>query len=173
MTILDEILDRKRRDLEAARASLAPKALAARADAVPHVPRGLRAALRDGPRPRVIAELKRRSPSKGLIRPDFDPVACAKDYAEAGAAAISVLTDVPFFGGSLEDLRAVRAAVALPLLRKDFLVDPYLIDEARVAGADAVLLIVAALAPDLLADLRARATARGLDVLVEVQPDAD
>jgi len=170
--ILAEILDHKRRELEAAREREAPEVLERRAAAAPHVPRGFRAALASGPRPRVVAELKRRSPSRGEIRRTFDPVACAKAYAEAGAAAVSVLTDERFFGGSLADLGAVRAAVGLPLLRKDFVIDPYQVDEARVAGADAVLLIAAALPPDVLAALRARAAERGLDALVEVHDQA-
>jgi len=172
-SILAEILDHKRRELEAAKRREAPEALARRAAAASHVPRGFRASLASGPRPRVVAELKRRSPSRGEIRPDFDPVACAVAYAEAGAAAISVLTDERFFGGSLADLGAVRAAVALPLLRKDFLIDPYQVDEARLAGADAVLLIASALAPHDLAALRARAAERGIDALVEVHDEAE
>lgn len=116
----------------------------------------------------VIAECKRRSPSRGVLRADYDPVAIAKGYAAAGAAAISVLTEPTFFDGSLEHLAAVRAAVDLPLLRKDFIVSEYQLHEARAAGADAVLLIVAALEPKTLTHLFARAAALGLDVLVEV-----
>jgi indole-3-glycerol phosphate synthase len=173
VTILDEILAEKRRELEAARARVAPEALAERACAAGHATRGFRAALRDAPRPRVVAEIKRRSPSRGEIRRDFDPVACAKAYEEAGAAAISVLTDERYFGGSLAFLGLVRAAVALPLLRKDFVVDAYQIDEARVAGADAVLLIASALRPAELAALRQRAAERGLDAVVEVHDEAE
>jgi indole-3-glycerol phosphate synthase len=135
-------------------------------------PRGFRRALL-GRGPRVIAELKRRSPSKGEIRPDFDPVAIALAYQSGGAAALSVLTDERYFGGSLAVLEAVRAATALPLLRKDFVIDAYQIDEARVAGADAVLLIVAALAPGALAPLYEYARSLGLDVLVEVHDEAE
>ena len=121
----------------------------------------------------MIAEIKRRSPSKGEIRPDFDAVACAQAYASAGAAAISVLTDAHYFGGSLELLAQVRAAVSLPLLRKDFILDAYQVDEARVHGADAVLLIVAALAPRALRELREHAEALGLDALVEVHDERE
>jgi indole-3-glycerol phosphate synthase len=121
----------------------------------------------------VIAEIKRRSPSKGEIRPDFDAVACAKAYAAGGAAAISVLTDAHYFGGSLELLAQVRAAVTLPLLRKDFILDPYQVDEARVHGADAVLLIAAALAPRELRELREHAASLGLDALVEVHDESE
>jgi indole-3-glycerol phosphate synthase len=121
----------------------------------------------------VIAEIKRRSPSKGEIRADFDPVGCAGSYADGGAAAISILTDARYFGGRLEFLEAVRSAVELPLLRKDFLIDPYQIDEARVNGADAVLLIVAALPGEELGRLRQRAVALGLDVLVEVHDEEE
>jgi indole-3-glycerol phosphate synthase len=116
----------------------------------------------------VIAECKRRSPSRGVLRERYDPVAIASGYAEAGAAAISVLTEPTFFDGSLEHLEAVRGAVDRPLLRKDFIVSEYQLLEARAAGADAVLLIVAALAPSQLRGLRERAASLELDVLVEV-----
>lgn len=172
-TILDEILEHKRSEVERARAQTSPNALRTRAEALAAPPRGFRRALATGEAPAVIAELKRRSPSKGLIRPDFDPVACAQAYREGGAAALSVLTDAHFFGGSLDDLARVRATVDLPLLRKDFVIDAFQIDEARVAGADAVLLIVAALDPRQLADLRARARSLGLDVLVEVHDEGE
>jgi indole-3-glycerol phosphate synthase len=135
--------------------------------------RGFRDALARAPRPRVVAELKRRSPSRGEIRPDFDPVGCAKSYAEAGAAALSVLTDRRYFGGELGLLDAVRGEVAVPLLRKDFVLDPYQIDEARAHGADAVLLIVRALRGDELRTLRGRAVGLGLDALVEVHDEED
>jgi indole-3-glycerol phosphate synthase len=173
MTILDEILATKRDEVAVAKRREAPAALRARADACRDAPRGFRAAMTSGPRPRVVAELKRRSPSKGEIRPDFDPVGCAKAYADAGAAAISVLTDARYFGGELSLLATVRREVALPLLRKDFLVDAYQVDEARVAGADAVLLIARALDVAQLRALRERAAALGLDALVEVHDEAE
>jgi indole-3-glycerol phosphate synthase len=116
----------------------------------------------------VIAECKRRSPSRGVLRADYDPVAIARGYEDAGAAAVSVLTEPTFFDGSLEHLEAVRAAVTVPVLRKDFIVSEYQILEARAAGADAVLLIVAALPPVELRALAACAAALGLDALVEV-----
>jgi len=168
MNVLAQILERKGAELAAAKARAPAAALAERAAAVARPVRSFARALRDGEPPRIVAEIKRRSPSRGEIRADFDPVAIAKAYAEAGAAAISVLTDEPGFGGSLEVLRQVRAAVDLPLLRKDFVIDPYQLDEARLAGADAALLIVAALSPGQLEALRAHAESLGLDVLVEV-----
>ena len=116
----------------------------------------------------VIAECKRRSPSKGVLRANYDPVAIAKGYAEAGAAAISVLTEPTFFDGALEHLQAVRAAVDVPLLRKDFIISEYQLFEARAAGADAALLIVAALQPSELTSLAERAASLGLDTLIEV-----
>jgi indole-3-glycerol phosphate synthase len=116
----------------------------------------------------VIAECKRRSPSRGVLRAEYDPVAIAAGYAAAGAAAISVLTEPTFFDGSLEHLAAVREAVDIPVLRKDFVVSEYQVVEARAAGASAVLLIVAALPPKALAELVARAHAWGLDAVVEV-----
>ena len=116
----------------------------------------------------IIAEFKRRSPSKGVIRADAQPTEVAEKYERGGAAAISVLTEEDFFAGSLEDLRAVRTAVSLPVLRKDFIVDEYQIYEAAAAGADAVLLIVAALEDDQMISLRELAETLGMDALVEV-----
>lgn len=171
--ILDEILDHKRRELDRARGTVSPAEMESRARAHDEPTRGFADALRTAPRPRVIAEIKRRSPSRGEIRADFDPVACARAYAAGGAAAISVLTDEHYFGGHLDFLGAVRAAVSLPLLRKDFIVDAYQVDEARVAGADAVLLIVAALGSDALRSLRERAASWGLDALVEVHDESE
>jgi indole-3-glycerol phosphate synthase len=173
VTILDEILRHKREEVAEAKRRVAPAEMAALADARDEPACGFREALHRAPPPRIIAEIKRRSPSRGEIRAEFDPVCCAKAYAEAGAAAISVLTDERYFGGHLRHLEHVRRAVTLPLLRKDFVFDRYQIDEARAYGADAVLLIVAILAPDSLAELRAQAAARGLDVLVEVHDEAE
>lgn len=125
-------------------------------------------ALRDGASPRVIAECKRRSPSRGILRQDYRPAVHAKAYADSGAAAISVLTEPTFFDGSLAHLRDVRAAVAAPLLRKDFIVERYQILEAAASGADAVLLIVGALEAGTLKTLLAFAAEAGLAALVEV-----
>ncbi|MEE2677679.1 MAG: indole-3-glycerol phosphate synthase TrpC [Myxococcota bacterium] len=177
MTILDEILDHKRAEVAELRETDAFRALEDRAVSWADPVRGFRAALLAGEFPRVIAEIKRRSPSRGEIRPDFDPVACARAYQEGGAAALSVLTDAHYFGGHVDFLEAVRNAVPLPLLRKDFIVDPLQIDEARVCGADAVLLIVAAFpgpsGASRLAALREHAVERSLDVLVEVHDEAE
>jgi len=171
--ILDEILGHKRTEVARARVLESADALARRAERAALRPRGFAAALRAAEQPAIIAELKKRSPSKGEIRPDFDPVACARAYADGGAAALSVLTDERYFGGQLDFLEKVRAAVPLPLLRKDFVIDPSQVDEARVAGADAVLLIAAALEPAALKSLSARARALGLDALVEVHDEAE
>ena len=138
----------------------------------PARPGRFRSALGRTDRVNLIAECKRRSPSRGVIRGDYDAVAIARAYAAAGAAAISVLTEPTFFDGSLLDLEAVCAAVDVPVLRKDFIVAEYQLLEARAAGADAVLLIVAALSPWDLRSLAGRAAALGLDALVEVH-DAD
>lgn len=126
------------------------------------------AALRDGPAPRIIAECKRRSPSKGILREHYDAAAHARSYADAGAAAISVLTEPTFFDGAPEHLRAVRAAVTVPLLQKDFIVSDYQLVEAVALGADAILLIVGALSQAVLTLLLAGARSRRLAVLVEV-----
>lgn len=170
-SVLDAIVASTRRSLEVRKAVVPPGELAQRARAGRR-PRGdaFRVALAS-PEPAVIAECKRRSPSKGVLRPEYDPVAIAGGYARAGAAAISVLTEPAFFDGDLGHLAGVRAAVDTPLLRKDFTVDPYQLDEAALAGADAVLLIVAALSDEDLGQLHADATARGLAVLVEVHGD--
>lgn len=174
MSVLDDILAAKRVEVAAARAARPLSVVEADAAAMPPA-RGLREALRRGPGDpvRVLAEIKRASPSAGPIRPGADPAAIAIEYAGAGASAISVLTDRAYFDGDLAFLARCRAAVAVPLLRKDFLVDAYQVAEARAAGADAVLLIAAALAPAQLAELAAAATAYGLDALVEVHAAAE
>ena len=138
-------------------------------------PRGdaFASALRTSPAPRVIAECKRRSPSKGVLRVDYDAAAHARSYAEAGAAAISVLTEPTFFDGAIDHLSSVRQAVNLPLLRKDFIVSAYQLVEAVDAGADAVLLIVGALCDEDLRDLLAQARILGLAALVEVHDEAE
>jgi indole-3-glycerol phosphate synthase len=157
------------RRIVAVREQREPRAdLARRAERRPAPAGTFRAALSATGRVNVIAECKRRSPSRGVLRAEYDPAAIARSYAEAGAAAISVLTEPTFFDGSLDHLEAVRAAVTVPLLRKDFVVSEYQLFEARAAGADAVLLIVAALTPTDLARLAARAADLGLDALVEV-----
>jgi indole-3-glycerol phosphate synthase len=116
----------------------------------------------------LIAEVKKASPSRGIIRADFDPVAIARAYAQAGAQAISVLTDEQYFQGKLEYLRDIRQQVALPILRKDFIIDPWQVYQSRQAGADAILLIAAAMSVDQLVELMARAGELGMAVLVEV-----
>lgn len=167
MTILDRILEQKTSQVELLHRDPGEDAfLALTRDTGP--PRDFVAALRSSERPRVIAEFKRASPSKGEIRPDADPARVARAYERAGACALSVLTDSEFFGGSLEDLRAARDAVSLPVLRKDFMIDPIQVLEARAAGADAVLLIVAALQDEWLRELVQCARAQNLAALVEV-----
>ena len=169
--ILDKILAVKRREV----ADLAPRLAdlkAASRRAPP--PRSLVRALRRPPADpiRIIAEVKHRSPSAGVLIDPYDPAAIARRYAAAGADAISCLTDGDFFGGALDHLRLVRAAVDLPVLRKDFLIAPVQLYEARAAGADAVLLIAEALAPKALADLAALAADLGMDVLAEAHSAA-
>ncbi len=172
MTVLDRILEQKRREVSDLRATVGERELRSRArDASPT--RGFARALVSGSRPRVIAEFKRASPSKGEIRRGADPAEIARAYAAAGAAALSVLTDREFFRGDLDDLRRAREACDLPVLRKDFTIDRIQILEARAAGADAVLLIVAALSESELRDLLACARETGLDVLVEVHTAAE
>jgi indole-3-glycerol phosphate synthase len=172
--ILDKILATKAREIVAARAHVGDAAIRAAAAAAGPV-RGFEAALRAkiaAGQAAVIAEVKKASPSKGVLRENFVPADIARDYAAHGAACLSVLTDVEYFQGSLDYLRAARAACDVPCLRKDFMVDEYQVFEARAAGADCILLIVAALDPARLARLESCAIALGMAVLVEVH-DAD
>ena len=167
--VLEKILAHKRVEVERAKARRPLETVAREAAAAPP-PRDFAAALRQAHAKQgvaLIAEIKRRSPSAGLIRPNFQPVRIARIYEAHGAAAISVLTDEKFFGGSLAVLRRVRRAVGIPLLRKDFLLDPYQLYEARAAGADAVLLISEALPARSLAAMLAEARGLGLACLVE------
>ncbi len=121
----------------------------------------------------LICELKRKSPSAGEILPGADPVIIAREYEQGGAACLSILTDGPSFGGSLSDLEAIRAAVSLPLLRKDFMIDPIQIAQARAHGADAILIIMAAVSDSLASDLESTALEQGMDALIEVHNEAE
>lgn len=174
MSILAKILERKREEVAEAKVRRREEFVRRDAATTPK-PRAFKQAVRrDGNQPvRIIAEIKRASPSAGPIRPGADPVAIARAYAAAGARAISVLTDKQFFDGDLSFLGLAKAAVNLPLLRKDFLIDEYQVVEARAAGADAVLLIVAALDDAQLRDLLAAARGHDLDALVEVHDEAE
>jgi indole-3-glycerol phosphate synthase len=169
MSILAKILEVKRSEIALARRTHPEEALELAAQTAPP-PRGMARALKRPPGApmRAIAEIKRASPSAGKIRPGADPAAIACEYADAGAAAISVLTDVEFFDGQLAFLGRVRAVVDRPVLRKDFLIDPYQVIEARAAGADAVLLIAAALDEYALMTMIAETSRLGMDALVEV-----
>ncbi|MBI2156781.1 MAG: indole-3-glycerol phosphate synthase TrpC [Candidatus Rokubacteria bacterium] len=173
MSILDEIVQNTRAELPRRRAAR-PRAALEEACRALGAPRDFEGALRPPPGGvALVAEVKQASPSRGLLVPDFDPVALARTYAAHGAAAVSVLTDARYFRGSLEHLHAVRAAVGVPLLRKDFTLDEYHLWEARAAGADAVLLIVAVLEGALLGDLLAAAKGLGLAALVECHTAAE
>ena len=170
MNILDRILEAKRAEVAAAKEMLGEAAVAARARAQ-SPPRdftgALRAKLAAG-RPAVIGEIKRASPSRGVLRENFDAAAIAKSYAAAGAACLSVLTDREFFQGSIDHLQAARASCSLPALRKDFIVETYQVYEARAIGADCILLIAASLSAELMKQLEALAQSLGMAVLVEV-----
>ena len=172
--ILARILDSKRQEVAIARQAVPLAALRRQAESLPPT-RDFWNALqgRDRRGTRIIAEIKKASPSAGVIRADFDPLAIAATYASRGAAAISVLTDKPFFQGDLAVLQAVRQHVALPLLRKDFILDAYQLYEARLHGADAVLLIASALEVSVLTDLAALSRELGLEPFVEVHTAAE
>jgi indole-3-glycerol phosphate synthase len=167
MTILDQIIVKTRATIAADRAMVSDHDLEATLADLPPC-RDFHAALAAGEHVQLIAEVKRASPSAGLIREDFDPVAIAKAYVEGGAACISVLTDEPFFQGSLEFLRQIRQHVELPLLRKDFIVDRYQLLQARAAGADCVLLIAECLSTDELCRLHDQAIELGMQTLIEL-----
>lgn len=167
--ILDKIVQTKRKEIELAKRERTLGELESALADAPRVRNFFAACTRrPGRLVNVIAEIKRASPSAGTIREAVDPPAIARQYAQAGAGAISVLTDREYFGGSLDDLRAVRAAVELPLLRKDFVIDPYQLYESRVAGADAILLIAECLKPGALMDMMILAASLKLTCLVEV-----
>jgi indole-3-glycerol phosphate synthase len=172
--ILEKILAQKREEIAALRKRHSRESLLDLA-AAQSAPRGFARALREraAAGAAVIAEIKKASPSRGLIRPNFDPPALAADYAGGGAACLSVLTDERFFLGSSEHLKQARAACALPVLRKDFTLDALQVTEARALGADAVLLIAAALSPAQMGELAAAARELGLDVLVEIHDRAE
>ena len=166
--VLAQIVAYKRTEVAAAREKLPIEELKARAADTPQPRNFFTALTRPKNELRVIAEVKKASPSAGLIREDFDPVAIAKAYEQAGAAAISCLTDEKYFQGSLDYLTQIKQAVQLPVLRKDFIIDPYQVYEARAAGADAVLLIAECLTEPVLMDLLILATELKLSILLEV-----
>jgi indole-3-glycerol phosphate synthase len=172
--VLERIAAYKREDVAARKAGLSPADLDTRAARAPS-PRGFRAALvaRAGERPALIAEIKKASPSKGLIRANFYPPSLARAYEAGGAACLSVLTDGPSFQGADAFLSQARQATALPCLRKDFLVDPWQVAESRALGADCILIILAMVDDALAADLLAEARRFGIDALIETHDAAE
>ena len=173
--ILLKILNRKREEIEERSESVSLSALKSRIDSASE-PRGFVNAIENKiaqGKSAVIAEIKKASPSKGVIRHDFDPAAIAQSYEKGGAACLSVLTDVDFFQGSDAYLLLAREACSLPVIRKDFIIDPYQVYEARAISADCILLIVAALSDDQLMDLSDLANYVGMDVLVEVHDEQE
>jgi indole-3-glycerol phosphate synthase len=172
MTMLDRILETKRADVAARKATMSHADLDAKIATV-SAPRGFRAALDARTGHALIAEVKKASPSKGLIREDFDPPAHARAYEAGGAACLSVLTDERWFQGADIFLEQARAAVSIPVLRKDFMVDPWQVHESRALGADAILIIVAALDDTQMQEIEAAAIECGMDALVEVHDAAE
>lgn len=171
-TILDTIIENKIIEIEDAKKSLPLESIRERLEGF-EAPKDFFGAINPGGALKIIAEIKHASPSKGIFREDFDPVKIARSYSESGASALSVLTDEKFFKGSLDYLREVREAVDIPLLRKDFIVDPYQVYEARYYGADAMLLIVAALEQDMLKELLRLTHSLELNAIVEIHNESE
>ncbi len=174
MTILERIVETKRGEVARARRSV-PQSELLETISLIELPRDFAGAVLggSGAAVRLIAEIKKASPSAGLIVPDFDPVSIARTYARCGAAALSVLTDATYFQGDLAYIDRVKQAVPLPVLRKDFLIDPYQVFESRAAGADAILLIAEVVPADRIAEMRGIARGLGMSTLVEVHTEAN
>lgn len=170
--ILDAIIENKKIEVEMSKGHRSIESLISGIGNI-RPPRDFYKAIDHGGQLRIIAEIKKASPSKGVLREDFDPVKIALGYAKSGASALSVLTDEKFFMGSLEYLRAIREAVDIPLLRKDFIIDPYQVYEARLYGADALLLIVSALGQDALRELLVLTHSLGMNAVVEVHDEEE